>query len=196
MSGDDNAPNLFNVDWSKVPPPADDDGITSRLTGAVLPDMALPSTDGGHVTLAADRGCSVVYVYPMTGRPGQPLPPGWDGIPGARGCTPQACAFRDHFASLSQAGADHVYGLSAQSTNEQKEAAERLHLPYPLLSDDLLSFADAAQLPTFQVEGRRLIKRITLIIEDAVIRKVFYPVFPPDRNAAEVVQWLGDNRAH
>ena len=134
-------------------------------------------------------GTSVVYCYPMTGRPGKDLPEDWDDIPGARGCTPQSCAFRDSYEDLRALGA-RVFGMSTQSTEYQREAAERLHLPYELLSDEELTFARALDLPTFEVESMTLLKRLTLVVLDGRILKVFYPVFPPDANAAEVTAWL------
>ena len=152
--------------------------------------MALPATDGSSVALGELPGRSVVYIYPMTGRPGASLPDGWDGIPGARGCTPQSCAFRDHHAELIAAGADRVFGLSTQDTDYQREAAERLHLPFPLLSDAALRLTTALRLPVMLVGGTTLLKRMALIIEDGVVAHVFYPVFPPDQNAAEVLGWL------
>ena len=134
-----------------------------------------------------------MYCYPLTGRPDRELPAGWDEIPGARGCTPQSCAFRDHHAELQALGA-RVVGLSTQDTVYQREAAERLHLPFGLLSDEKLEFVRALDLPTFEAEGMTLVKRITMIVEDGEIRKVFYPVFPPGRNAEEVIGWLSDRR--
>ena len=166
-----------------------DDGACDHLTSVGLPDVSLPSTKGGRVSLSALSGLTVVYIYPMTGRPGVPLPDGWDEIPGARGCTPQACSFRDHHSELKQLGAE-VYGLSAQSTSYQLEAAERLNLPFALLSDEDLQFTKALGLPTMGVEGMTLIKRITLICEDGSIKKVFYPVFPPDQSADQVIEYL------
>jgi peroxiredoxin len=130
----------------------------------------------------------------MTGRPGVALPDGWDQIPGARGCTPQSCAFRDHHGELLAAGADRIFGLSTQSTDEQREVAARLHLPFALISDDRLRLTKDLRLPTFEVDGRTLLKRMTLVIDDARITKVFYPVFPPDRNPADVLDWLGSNK--
>ncbi len=174
-------------------PVPQDDGACAHLTGMALPDIALPATDGTSVTLATLPGRTVVYCYPRTGKPGEPLPTGWDEIPGARGCTPQSCAFRDHYAELRALGAA-VYGLSAQTTEDQREAAERMHLPYPLLSDAALTFATALRLPTFSVDGMTLLKRVTLILRDGRIEHVFYPVFPPDANAAEVVRWLAEHR--
>jgi peroxiredoxin len=167
-----------------------DDGACDHLRGARLPDLALPSTDGRLIALADLPGPrTVLYAYPRTGRPGQPLPDGWDLIPGARGCTSQACDFRDHHADLRAAGTE-VYGLSTQDTEYQREAAGRLHLPFPLLSDAELALATALRLPTFEAGGATLLRRFTLIVRDGVIEHVFYPVFPPDRHAAEVLGWL------
>jgi peroxiredoxin len=182
-------PNLLAVDWPKLPAPQDDGGAR-HLPGLKVPSLELAATDGGSVDLAALRGRTVLYVYPMTGQPGVALPDGWDEIPGARGCTPQACAFRDHYAELRAAGADQVFGLSAQDKAEQCEAAGRLHLPFALLSDGELQFARALGAPVMDVAGRTLLKRMALIIDDACIRHVFYPVFPPDRNASDVLAWL------
>lgn len=174
-----------------VPP---DDGAADHLTRApiALPPLTLPSTRGEPVdlaALAAEPGTLVLYVYPRTGTPGEHVP-GWDEIPGARGCTPQNCAFRDHRAALQALGAE-VVGLSAQSPEAQAEFAAREHIPFPLLADPELRLADALGLPTFEASGRRWYRRITLIVREGTIAKVFYPVFPPDRNAAEVVAWLG-----
>ena len=155
--------------------------------------MALAATSGPPVDLSTLRGRTVVYVYPRTGRPGQQLPDGWDAIPGARGCTPQSCSFRDHFDELRRLGVGHVFGLSTQDTDYQREAAERLHLPFPVLSDEKLALTRALDLPTMQVAGLTMIKRLALIIDDARITHVFYPVFPPDRNAGDVLAWLKDN---
>jgi peroxiredoxin len=167
-----------------------DDGAADHLTGARIPRLELPTTDGYGVDLLerAQRRL-VVYAFPKTARPGEDLPPNWDAIPGARGCTPQSCAFRDHHAEIAALGA-RVLGLSAQTTAYQAEVAERLGLPYALASDPLLTVADALGLPTFEAGGERLYKRLTFIARDGVIEKVFYPVFPPDRNAEEVVEWL------
>jgi peroxiredoxin len=181
--------NLLDVDWSKLPMP-EDDGGARHLPGLVVPDIPLDATSGGQVSPGALAGCTVLYVYPMTGRPGVTLPNGWDQIPGARGCTPQACAFRDHYADLKEAGADHVFGLSAQTHEDQVEAVERLHLPFPLLADSCLVFAKSLRLPLFRTGDRDLTKRLTMIIDDARITHVFYPVFPPDRNAADVLNYL------
>ncbi len=173
-----------------VPP---DDGGARHLVGMRLPDLALPATRGGAFNLSVLFGRIVLYIYPRTGVPGVDLPPGWDDIPGARGCTPQSCSFRDHFAELKALGAAHVFGLSTQDTDYQREAAERLHLPFPILSDADLKFTRALKLPTFGVAGMTLLKRMVLIVDDGVIGKVFYPVFPPDRSAAEVIDWLRSN---
>lgn len=171
-------------------PVPEDDGAASHLTGLRLPDISLPGTDSSDVTLSRLSGRTVVYIYPRTGLPGQLPPDGWDAIPGARGCTPQACSFRDHFEELCALGVGHVFGLSAQDTAYQQEAVERLHLPFPLLSDEQLDFATALTLPTFTVAGMTLLKRMALIIDEGFISKVFYPVFPPDKNAEEVVAWI------
>jgi peroxiredoxin len=177
-----------------LPAPVDD-GAADHLEGTTLPALALPSTSGGEVNVReAARGTLVLYLYPRTGRPGEPLPPGWDDIPGARGCTPQSCAFRDHYAELQDLDVGAVYGLSTQDTAYQREAVERLHLPFALLSDEKLEFARALELPTFEVAGLTLIKRLTLVIHDGTIERVFYPVFPPDANAADVIHWLIERR--
>jgi len=167
-----------------------DDGAARHLTGGRLPDLALAATDGAEVNLSALAGRTVVYVYPRTGRPGQPSPTGWDGIPGARGCTPQSCGFRDHFADLKRLGVAHLFGLSTQDTGYQREAVERLHLPFAILSDAGLKLTRALNLPTFTVAGMELIKRMVFVIDDGTMTKVFYPVFPPDKSAEEVVDWL------
>jgi peroxiredoxin len=175
-------------------PVPQDEGACAHLAGIKLPRTTLPSTLGQSIDLSALRSTTVIYIYPRTGRPDEPSPAGWNEIPGARGCTPQSCAFRDHFDELKRAGAAQVFGLSTQSTADQREAVERLHLPFELLSDEKLEFARALKLPTFEVEGMMLIKRITLVTRDGRIEKVFYPVFPPDRNAADVLDWLQRNR--
>ncbi len=167
-----------------------DDGAAKHLVGMRLPPLALTATDGAEVDLSRLKARTVVYAYPRTGEPGKPLPEGWDAIPGARGCTPQSCDFRDHFMELGNAGVDHVFGLSTQHSDYQREAALRLHLPFAILSDADLKFTKALRLPTFEVEGMTLLKRLTLVIDDGGITHVFYPVFPPDKSAQEVVGWL------
>ncbi len=181
--------NLDAPDWSVIPAPQDD-GAALHLTGSRLPSVRLLATSGPEVDLSALRGLSVVYAYPRTGTPNAAAPDGWDLIPGARGCTPQTCAFRDHFAELKALGVDHLFGLSTQDTAYQREAAARLHLPFPLLSDAELSLTNAVRLPTFVTTGLTLLKRLTLIIHSGTITHVFYPVFPPDQNAGDVLAWL------
>lgn len=183
---------LTHVDWSSIPEP-EDDGGTAHLAGLSLPSISLAATDGSHVDFSKLSGRTVVYAYPMTGRPDVALPDGWDMLPGARGCTPQSCAFRDHYAELKTLGAGQLFGLSTQSTAYQQEASERLHLPFAILSDETLAFAKALNLPQMQVDGMTLIKRLTLIIRDGRIEHVFYPVFPPDRSADDVMEWLTAN---
>jgi peroxiredoxin len=175
-------------------PVPDDDGATRHLVGAKLPDITLAATSGEPVNLAQLTGRTIVYIYPRTGVPGMPLPEGWDMIPGARGCTPQSCSFRDHFHELKRAGADHLFGLSTQDSAYQREAVERLHLPFQMLSDDKLMFARALDLPTFEASGMTLIKRMTFVIDDGMITHVFYPVFPPDKSAETTLGWLEANR--
>jgi peroxiredoxin len=184
------------ADYGQLPqglPVPLDDGACRHLTGKALPSFSLPATDGREIDLSTVPGWGVLYCYPMTGRPGVALPDGWDAIPGARGCTPQSCGFRDRFAELKALDVE-IYGMSAQSTAYQQEAADRLHLPFPLLSDAGLRYTDLLGLPTFEVDGSRLNKRVTLILQDGVIRKYFYPVFPPDRNIDDVLDWLNANR--
>jgi peroxiredoxin len=171
-------------------PVPQDDGAARHLAGLRLPSVALPSTGGATVDLSRLKGRTVVYVYPRTGRPGQAAPTGWDAIPGARGCTPQSCGFRDHFAELQRLGVNALYGLSTQDTAYQREAVERLHLPFHILSDAGLELARALKLPTFSVDGMTLIKRMAWVIDDGAITQVFYPVFPPDKSAETVVAWL------
>ena len=171
-------------------PAPEDDGAARHLTGMRVPDLALPATGGGTVNLALLPGRTVVYIYPRTGVPSVDPPDGWDAIPGARGGTPQSCSFRDHFDELTALGVGQLFGLSTQDTAYQQEAATRLHLPFPILSDEKLALAKGLGLPTFTVGGMTLFKRMALVIDDGVITKVFYPVFPPDRSAADVVAWL------
>lgn len=186
-------PDLLNVDWSKIPPPVDD-GAARHLIGLALPDMAIEATDGTAVNLSQLAGRTVVFAYPRTGVPGEPsLVPEWDAIPGARGCTPQSCAYRDLHAELVSAGASHVFGLSTQDTGYQCEVATRLHLPFALLSDVHLELTRSIALPTMTVAGMVLIRRLAMVIDDGRISHVLYPVFPPDRNAGDVLAWLQAN---
>jgi peroxiredoxin len=167
-----------------------DDGAATHLIGMGMPSVRLVSTKGRVVDLSQlGPGRTVIYLYPRTGLPDRPTPAGWDKIPGARGCTPESCGFRDHFRELSEAGAS-VFGLSTQDTDYQREAVERLALPFELLSDARFLLTDALQLPTFVIEGVRLLKRLTLVLRDGSIEHVFYPVFPPDGHAEEVLKWL------
>jgi peroxiredoxin len=176
-------------DWSTIPAPTDE-GATRHLVGAQVASVPLQATDGGIVDLSKLRGRTIVYAYPRTGKPGVENPDGWDMIPGARGCTPQTCSFRDHFAELKVLGVDHLFGLSTQDSDYQREAATRLHLPFALLSDERLTLTRAMNLPTFETSGMMLLKRFTLVIEDGKVEHVFYPVFPPDRSATDVMEWL------
>jgi peroxiredoxin len=176
-------------DWSAIPPPTDD-GAARHLTGVRWPFLPLPATDGTTVDLAQLPGLVVVYAYPRTGIPGIENPAGWDLIPGARGCTPQSCSFRDHFAELKTLGVKHLFGLSVQDTAYQREVVDRLHLPFPILSDEHLGLTRSLRLPTFETGGMTLLKRLTLVINDGRIEHVFYPVFPPDRNASDVLARL------
>ena len=188
-------PDLMAVDWSKIPAPIDD-GAARHLVGAKFADLGLPSTDGGTVSIGALKGRTIVFAYPRTGTPGQiSLVDDWDMIPGARGCTPQSCAFRDLFKEVTAAGAAHVFGLSTQDTAYQQELATRLHLPFPVLSDADLKLATAMRLPTMEAGGLTLIKRMAMVIDNGTITHVFYPVFPPDQNAADVLTWLRANPA-
>jgi peroxiredoxin len=189
------APGTHNPQFlpSGIPIPQDD-GAARHLAGAKLPDLVLPATDGTSVNLSRLSRRTVIYIYPRTGVPGVDPPTGWDQIPGARGCTPQSCAFRDHFGELARLGVAHLYGLSTQDTAYQREAATRLHLPFALLSDEKLALAKALKLPTFSVAGMTLLKRMALVVDDGQITKVFYPVFPPDKSAAEVIAWIQESR--
>lgn len=172
-------------------PEPTDDGAADHLPGATLPDVSLSATDGTSVTLADVAGRVVVYCYPKTGRPDRDVvPDGWDQIPGARGCTPEACSFRDHYEELRAREVEAVFGLSVQSTPYQREARDRLGLPFELLSDETVAFADALDLPTFVAGGERLLERLTIVAAAGRIKHVFYPVFPPDEHAAEVRDWL------
>lgn len=180
--------NTYETMPSDLPRPIDD-GACDHLIGMKLPDIGLIATDGSIVNLSRQTRKTVVYCYPMTGKPGVPLPEGWDEIPGARGCTPQSCSFRDHHAELSLLGAD-VFGMSTQNNEYQKEMAERLHLPFLVLSDENFKFCEVMKLPTFEVEGMRLLKRVTMIAENDTVIKVHYPIFPSDSDAPWVIEQL------
>jgi peroxiredoxin len=175
-------------------PVPEDDGAADHLTGMPVPSVRLPSTQGELDLAEEAAGQLVLYVYPRTGRPGTEPPAGWDETPGARGCTPQSCGYRDHGAELRALGA-RVVGLSAQPLADQREAVERLRLPHPVVADPELRLAAALDLPTFEFDGHPLYKRLALVAEQGRIVKVFYPVFPPDENAAEVVAWLRERSA-
>lgn len=183
------ASSVETPDWTSLPAPVDD-RAARHLAGMRIPSIHLPATDREVIDLSSITGRVVVFAYPRTGRPGVENPQGWDLIPGARGCTPQACAYRDRFLELKALGADHLFGLSTQDSAYQREAAARLHLPFPLLSDEELRLVDALKLPTFTTSGMTLLKRLTLVLDDGVIERVFYPVFPPDQDAEEVIGWL------
>lgn len=172
-------------------PEPEDDGEADHLPGTTVPSVTLPATDGTAVDLSELSGRTIVYCYPKTGRPDEDvIPDGWDEIPGARGCTPESCGFRDHYRDLLDRGASEVFGLSVQSSDYQREVRDRLGLPFELLSDSSLEFTDQLRLPTFEIAGERLLKRLTLVLSDGRIEHVFYPVFPPDEHAAEVARWL------
>jgi peroxiredoxin len=170
-----------------------DDGAASHLPGHRMPGLALRATTGQDVRVdQLGAGRTVLYIFPRMGQPGQPLPTGWDDIPGARGCTPEACGFRDHHSEIAATAAS-VFGLSSQSTDYQAEAVGRLHLPFAMLSDTNLELAQALSLPTFDVDDLRLYKRLTLIVRDGAVEHVFYPVFPPDQHAQQVLTWLREH---
>lgn len=188
----------MSTDHTSLPadlPVPQDDGAAGHLPGLAMPPLALPSSGGGTANLAELAASRLVaYVYPRTGTPGEPSPAGWDDIPGARGCTPQSCAYRDALAEFGRLGAT-VVGVSAQNAGEQAAFAVREQIPFPLLCDDGLELAAALCLPTFEAGGMTLYRRLTLVAEAGTIVKAFYPVFPPDRNAAEVLSWLADRPA-
>lgn len=181
-------PNLLTTP-PNLPAP-ENDGACDHLPGMRLPALSLASTAGGKLDLGQLTGRVVLYFYPRTGQPGVALPENWDAIPGARGCTPEACNFRDHRAELLAEGVLEVYGVSTQDSEYQREAAQRLQLSFPLLSDDRLELARALKLPTFEAAGGELIKRLTLVVDQGVITKVFYPVFPSETAAEVVLEWL------
>ncbi len=177
-------------------PAPEDDGGARHLPGMLLPSLTLPATDGEAVRLSAlTNGRWILYIYPLTGRPGVDMPDGWDQIPGARGCTQEACSFRDALADLQAHDVERVLALSSDGTQHQQELVRRLHLPYQMLSDPDFSLAGALHLPTFQAAGLTLYKRLTLVVDGARIRHAFYPIFPPDTHAAEVVTWLAEHPA-
>jgi peroxiredoxin len=178
-------------------PVPEDDGAADHLLGQPIGSLSLPSTSGRIVALDdLGSGQTVLYIYPLTGRPDIDLPDGWDNIPGARGCTAEACDFRDHYSDLLGAGASAVFGLSSQDSKYQQEVAERLRLPFEMLSDIQLSLARELRLPTFQAGGLTLYKRLTLVIDGGTIKQVFYPVFPPSQHAQQVLAWLRSSSAH
>jgi peroxiredoxin len=185
-------------DYTSLPsdlPVPEDDGAGDHLPGTGVPTLLLPASDGSSADLTRfAAGRLVAYVYPRTGTPGEPSPVGWDDIPGARGCTPQSCAYRDSLDEFERLGAT-VVGISAQSSAEQHEFAEREGIPFPLLSDSGLELAAMLRLPTFEADGMTLYRRLTFVAEAGTIVKAFYPVFPPDRDAAEVLSWLTDRPA-
>jgi peroxiredoxin len=183
---------MNEMQYTQLPanlPIPEDDGACNHLRGKHLPDLALFATSAEWVDLRQQNGIFVLYAYPLTGRPDVALPPGWDEIPGARGCTPESCSFRDHHAEIRQLGAE-VFGLSTQPTDYQREVHKRLHLPFDLLSDEDFAFTEALSLPTFIIASMRLLKRVTLIANSGVIEHVFYPIFPPDRHPTDVVTYL------
>lgn len=185
------------TEFNQLPPDLpvpQDDGAADHLAGRLIPTLTLPATSGQRVTLdELGVGRTVLYVYPLTGRPGVDLPDGWDNIPGARGCTTEACDFRDHHHDLLDAGAARVFGLSSQDREYQREVVDRLRLPFAMLSDTELALAEGLELPTFRADGTALFQRLTLVISDATIEKVFYPVFPPNEHAQQVLAWLRAN---
>jgi peroxiredoxin len=185
------------VDFTTLPddlPVPSDDGRAAHLPGQAMPPLTLHTSDGGRVDLSALHGRTIIYLYPLTGRPGVDLPEGWDAIPGARGCSTEACSFRDHYQQLRDAGATEIYGMSSQSPAYQAEVVERLHLPFHMLSDPDLSLADTLGLPTFAAPGHpRLYSRLTLVVSDGVIEHVFYPIFPPNTHGQQVLDWLKEH---
>ncbi len=176
-------------------PVPQDDGACAHLPGVKMPPLALATTAGSTVDFSSLPGRSIIFCYPRTGVPDKNPSPEWDAIPGARGCTPQNCSFRDEHTNLLQAGVDHVFGVSTQSSSYQREARERLHLPYLLVSDEKLALAHALNLPTFEFDGETLIKRLTLIVDNGIITHVLYPVFPPDKSAADTLDWIKQHPA-
>ena len=184
-----NQKSLTNIDWSKIPAPKGEENL-NHLNNYIIKLIKLKSTADALVDLSEIKGLTIIYIYPMTGQPDKPLPDNWDNIPGARGCTPQSCSFRDNFNALKKLNVNNIFGLSSQTSEYQKEMAKRLNLPYEVLSDEKLKFANQLKLPIFQVKDLKLVKRITLILSDNKILKYFYPVFPPDENVNEVIKFL------
>jgi len=184
-----NQKNLTNVDWSKIPEPKGDENL-NHLNNYIIEPIKLKTTNDKLVELSEFKGLTIIYIYPMTGQPDKPLPDNWDNIPGARGCTPQSCSFRDNFHELKKLNISNIFGLSSQTSEYQKEMTQRLKLPYKVLSDEKLEFTKQLNLPTFEVGEMKLIKRITLILDNNKIIKYFYPVFPPDKNVDEVIAYL------
>ncbi len=193
MQNAQSPPDVISSIPANLPIPSDD-GACEHLENMLMPDVSLWSTDDQKINLSRLSGWNVIFCYPMTGRPGVAIPEGWVQIPGAAGCTPQACSYRDNHAELKRNGVG-VYGISTQTSEAQKEASNRLGLPYPLLSDADHSLSSALKLPLLEVGGLKLIKRLTLIFKDGVIKKCFYPVFPSDKNVVEVIDWLSENQA-
>ena len=184
-----NQKSLTNIDWSKIPAPKGEENL-SHLNNYTIKQVKLKSTDDKLVELSEIKGLTIIYIYPMTGQPDKPLPDNWDNIPGARGCTPQSCSFRDNFNEFKKLNVDNIFGLSTQNTEYQKEMVKRLNLPYQVLSDEKLEFTNQLKLPTFEVENMKLIKRTTLMLSNNKIIKYFYPVFPPDKNVNDVIKFL------
>lgn len=174
-------------------PEPEDDGATDHLQGMELPDISLPTTDGRMVTLRDCAARTIIYIYPLTGRPDRDvIPDGWEAVPGARGCSPESCGFRDQYAELRDRGVEAVFGLSTQSSEYQREARDRLQLPFEMLSDAEWELANEIDLPRFAIQGEEYLKRVTLVIADGRVEHVFYPIFPPDEHASEVLQWITD----
>ncbi|KAK3645443.1 hypothetical protein LTR56_009170 [Elasticomyces elasticus] len=180
-------------DWSGIPKP-EDDGACDHLNGMGFPSISIPSTSGDSVDLSKLQGLNILFIYPRSGAPGENVPAEWDAIPGARGCTPQACSFRDASKDFAEQGVSKIFGCSTQDTDYQRELKDRVHLPYELLSDEKLELAKVLRLPTHEWQGKTLIKRMAIAIENEKIEKVWYPVFPPDQSAAQVLEWLKGGR--
>jgi peroxiredoxin/DNA-binding transcriptional MerR regulator len=188
----------MSTDYTTLPsglPEPEDDGRAAHLPGTRMPSIVLATSDGSNVDLVSlAEGRTVIYLYPLTGRPGVDLPDGWDAIPGARGCSTEACNFRDHYQELQDLGVNRIYGLSSQDADYQAEVAERLHLPFAMLSDPHFELGDALRLPTFSAIGHsRLYARLTLVVRDGVVEHAFYPIFPPNAHAEQVRVWLEQN---